>query len=283
MPAEGRVRDGEADSWVVLAVVDGMVGIGVDAGLVGVEPGTGGGAVTVTAVGVEVEVLVLGTGAGGGGTALVTVVIVVAGTVGVDTPGRDTLVVVVVGVGTETVTVVTGVATVVVGTVTVGSTDPRDGPTASTFAAQKPIAATQAIAIGRIARRITKRPSRNKNLRSTQPQSTFSPWKVSPQLPVHKQAVITECERTFGARTVVVHPCPERRGQDLLQSQSASRCREAGASGRGSSSTGAKRSPCRAIRSSTPAIPKSLGRSPDLSSSHRNGVDTGAPGLGRTE
>ena len=196
MPAEGRVRDGEADSWVVLAVVDGMVGIGVDAGLVGVEPGTGG-AVTVTAVGVEVEVLVLGTGAGGGGTALVTVVIVVAGTVGVDTLGRDTLVVVVVGVGTETVTVVTGVATVVEGTVTVGSTDPRDGPTASTFAAQKPIAATQAIAIGRIARRVTKRPRRNKNLRSTQPQSTFSPWKVSPQLPVHKQSVIAEYERTF--------------------------------------------------------------------------------------
>ena len=162
MPDEGRVRDGEVD-WLLPAVV----GVAVDAALLDVEPGTVGGVTTVTAVGVDVEVLVLGTGTGGGGTALVTVVLVVAGTVAVDTLGTDTLVVVVVGVGTETVTVVTGVATVVVGTVTVGSTDPCDGPTASTFAAQKPIAATQAVAIGRIARRVTKRPSRNRSLRST--------------------------------------------------------------------------------------------------------------------
>ena len=50
-----------------------------------------------------------------------------------------------------------------------------------------------------------------------------------------------------------------RRGQ----SQSAPRRRAAGASGRGSSSTGANRSPCRATRSSATGIPKSLGRRPD--------------------
>src|SRR5439155_12624462 len=57
----------------------------------------------------------------------------------------------------------------------------------------------------------------------------------------------------------------------------------AGARGRGSSSTGTKRSPCSSMRRSASSVPKSRGRMPGVSSSQRNGVDTGAPGLGRTE
>jgi hypothetical protein len=48
-------------------------------------------------------------------------------------------------------------------------------------------------------------------------------------------------------------------------------------------STGSKRSPCRSTRSSASRMPKSRGRTFSPSSSQRNGVDTGAPGFGRTE
>ena len=48
-------------------------------------------------------------------------------------------------------------------------------------------------------------------------------------------------------------------------------------------STGSNRSPCRSTRSSASRIPKSRGRTFSPSSSQRSGVDTGAPGFGRTE
>src|SRR5205823_12228940 len=47
--------------------------------------------------------------------------------------------------------------------------------------------------------------------------------------------------------------------------------------------TGSKRSPCFATRSSATAIVKSRGRTSSVSSDHRSGVDTGAPGFGRAE
>ncbi len=50
-----------------------------------------------------------------------------------------------------------------------------------------------------------------------------------------------------------------------------------------SSSTGAKRSPSRATRSSTSPIVKSAGSRPACTSSQRSGAETGAPGRGRTE
>ena len=48
-------------------------------------------------------------------------------------------------------------------------------------------------------------------------------------------------------------------------------------------STGSKRSPCSATRCSATCIGKSRGRTSSVSSSQRSGVDTGAPGFGRTE
>ena len=48
-------------------------------------------------------------------------------------------------------------------------------------------------------------------------------------------------------------------------------------------STGSNRSPCSSMRSSATAIGKSRGRTFSVSSSQRSGVDTGAPGFGRTE
>jgi len=142
-----------------------------------------GGGATVAAEAVDVDGPVVDTGAGTAG--VVTVVLVGAGTLGVGTLGVGTLGTgtlgtgtvgvgtlgigtlstgTVVGVDTETVTVVTGVVTVVVGSVgsvTVGSADPREEPTAGTFAAKNPVAATQATAIGKIARRFKKRSRRN--------------------------------------------------------------------------------------------------------------------------
>ena len=74
-----------------------------------------------------------------------------------------------------------------------------------------------------------------------------------------------------------------RSGSLMPSEPSRSNFLAAGASGRGSSSTGTKRSPCSSILCSASAIPKSRGRSPGFSSSQRSGVDTGAPGFGRTE
>src|SRR5262249_45947042 len=52
--------------------------------------------------------------------------------------------------------------------------------------------------------------------------------------------------------------------------------------GRASSSTGPNRSPRRSIRSSATSMPKSRGRTSGVSSSQWSGVETGAPGFGRT-
>ena len=48
-------------------------------------------------------------------------------------------------------------------------------------------------------------------------------------------------------------------------------------------STGSNRSPCFSIRARASRIPKSRGRTFSPSSSQRSGVETGAPGFGRTE
>ena len=48
-------------------------------------------------------------------------------------------------------------------------------------------------------------------------------------------------------------------------------------------STGSKRSPCFSIRSRTTSIVKLAGSSLSFTSSHRSGVETGAPSRGRTE
>src|SRR4051812_39781208 len=56
----------------------------------------------------------------------------------------------------------------------------------------------------------------------------------------------------------------------------------AAASGRASANTVANRSPCCSIRCSATSIVKSRGRTAGVSSSQRSGVDTGAPGFGRT-
>ena len=48
-------------------------------------------------------------------------------------------------------------------------------------------------------------------------------------------------------------------------------------------SIGSNRSPCSFTRSSATSIEKSRGLTSSVSSSHRSGVDTGAPGFGRTE
>src|SRR5213078_3140327 len=59
--------------------------------------------------------------------------------------------------------------------------------------------------------------------------------------------------------------------------------RKAGPSACPPRSTGSKRSPCFSTRASASRLPKSRGRTFSPSSSQRRGVETGAPGFGRTE
>ena len=59
--------------------------------------------------------------------------------------------------------------------------------------------------------------------------------------------------------------------------------RRAGPSACLSSSTSEKRSPSRSTRPSTTSIVKAVGSRSSVTSSHRSGVETGAPALGRTE
>jgi hypothetical protein len=61
------------------------------------------------------------------------------------------------------------------------------------------------------------------------------------------------------------------------------RARKAGPSVWPPRRTGSKRSPCSSTRSRVCRMPTSRGRTFSPSSSHRSGVDTGAPGFGRTE
>jgi hypothetical protein len=58
---------------------------------------------------------------------------------------------------------------------------------------------------------------------------------------------------------------------------------KAGASAWPPASTGSNRSPCCSTLSSASRIPKRRGVTSSVSSSQRSGVDTGAPGFGRTE
>jgi hypothetical protein len=177
--------------------VTGTVPTGVDADTAPVDVGSGADAPGAAAVTVVTDVVtltvvvVLGTVTGTVATGVVTVVpvgagtvgagtvgagTVGAGTVGAGTVGAGTVGAGTVGAGTETVTVVTGVVSVVdrvvVGTVTVGSASCCGWLTASTFAAKKPAAATQAS--GSTARRLMKRSKPCQTLHVPLPQS-FSP------------------------------------------------------------------------------------------------------------
>ena len=84
-----------------------------------------------------------------------------------------------------------------------------------------------------------------------------------------------EHERRAGGR--------DRRDRDPVDRDDHRSAFNAGPSRCDAWSTGSNRSPCSAMRSSATAIGKSLGRTSSVSSSQRSGVETGAPGFGRTE
>ena len=76
---------------------------------------------------------------------------------------------------------------------------------------------------------------------------------------------------------------PVRAGADHDGAPHARSERSAGPNACPPRSTGSNRSPCFSIRARASRIPKSRGRTFSPSSSQRSGVDTGAPGFGRTE
>ena len=74
-----------------------------------------------------------------------------------------------------------------------------------------------------------------------------------------------------------------RRGHQVPRQGHERTFRSAGASACPPCRTGSNRSPCFSTRSSASRMPKSRGRTFGPSSSQRSGVETGAPGFGRTE